>query len=73
MYPALFVGSIAPVEIPPALIIPFGLLLLLIATMPLSPDRVKHLWEHYYPHVALGLGLVVAAFYLLKVPAGGTT
>ncbi len=26
---------------------PFALLLLLIATMPLTPARVKHLWEHY--------------------------
>jgi Na+/H+ antiporter NhaD/arsenite permease-like protein len=61
------------VDIPPALIIPFGLLLLLIATMPLSPARVHHLWERFYPHVALTLGLVVAAYYLLRIPEGGTT
>ncbi|AOS45502.1 Citrate transporter [Lacunisphaera limnophila] len=67
------VASGSPTEIPPALIIPFGLLLLLIAVMPLSPARVKHFWEHYYPFVALGLGLVVGAYYLLQVPAGGTT
>lgn len=70
---ALLLASAAPTNIPPALILPFGLLLLLIATMPLSPARVKHLWEHYYPHVALGLGLVVAGYYLMQVPAGGTT
>ena len=69
----LLLASAAPTDIPPALILPFGLLLLLIATMPLSPARVKHLWEHYYPHVALGLGLVVVAYYLVQVPAGGTT
>jgi Na+/H+ antiporter NhaD/arsenite permease-like protein len=60
-------------EVPPALIIPFGLLLLLIATMPLSPAKVKHLWEHYYPHLSLGLGLVVAAYYLAMRPTGGIT
>ena len=57
-------------EIPPALIIPFGLLLLLIATMPLSPAKLKHLWEHYYPHVAVTLGLLVAGYYLIGMPGG---
>ncbi|MBI2812664.1 MAG: sodium:proton antiporter [Opitutae bacterium] len=57
-------------EIPPALIIPFGLLLLLIATMPLAPAKLKHLWEHYYPHVAVTLGLLVAGWYLVGMPAG---
>ena len=57
-------------EIPPALIIPFGLLLLLIATMPLSPAKLKHLWEHYYPHVAVALGALVAGYYLLEMPGG---
>ncbi len=49
---------------------PFALLLLLIATMPLTPARVKHLWEHYYPHVAVALGALVIAVYLLRVPGG---
>ena len=66
-------ASAPPVDIPPALIIPFGLLLLLIAVMPLSPARVHHLWERFYPHVALTLGLAVAAYYLLRIPEGGTT
>ncbi len=57
-------------EIPPAWIIPFGLLLLLIATMPLAPAKLKHLWEHYYPHVALTLGLLVAGYYLVGMPSG---
>jgi Na+/H+ antiporter NhaD/arsenite permease-like protein len=59
--------------IPLWLTAPFALLLLLIAVMPLSPQRIKHFWEHYYPHVAIGLGLVVVAFYLLQIPAGGST
>jgi Na+/H+ antiporter NhaD/arsenite permease-like protein len=58
-------------DIPPVLIVPFGLLLLLIATMPLSPAKLKHLWEHYYPHVAVTLGGVVAGYYWLKIPGGG--
>ena len=62
--------SAAP-EIPLWLIAPFALLLLLIAAMPLSPPRVKHLWEHYYPHVAIAFGAVVAAYYLARVPGGG--
>ena len=63
--------AMAHADIPPALVIPFGLLLLLIATMPLAPARLKHLWEHYYPHVALTLGLLVAAYYWFKLPEGG--
>ena len=58
-------------NIPPLLIIPFGLLLLLIAVMPLSPAGVKHWWEHRYPHVAVGLGALVAGYYLLQIPHGG--
>lgn len=50
-------------------IVPFGLLLLLIAVMPLTPPRLKHLWEHYYPHVAIGLGAVVAAYFVLGLHA----
>lgn len=60
----------AGADIPPVLIIPFGLLLVLIATMPLSPAKLKHLWEHYYPHVSLVLGLLVAAFYWFRIPGG---
>lgn len=52
------------------LVTPFALLLLLIAVMPLTPPRAKHFWEHYYPHVALGLAALVAAFYVLKIPTG---
>jgi Na+/H+ antiporter NhaD/arsenite permease-like protein len=59
-------------RISPLLMLPFGLLLLLIATMPLSPAKVKHFWEHNYHLVALGLAAFVAAFYLWKIPEGGT-
>ena len=59
-----------PTDIAPWLIIPFALLLLLIATMPLTPPRVKHLWEHYYPHVSVALGAAVAAYYVGLIPGG---
>ncbi len=59
------------VSIPLPWVAPFALLLLLIATMPLTPHRVKHLWEKYYPAVSIALGLVVAAYYFLQVPHGG--
>lgn len=58
--------------ITPALIAPFGLLLLLIAAMPLTPHRLKRLWELYCPHVAVGLAVIVAAWFVLRIP-GGTT
>jgi len=69
--PLLLASAAAGAEIPPLLIVPFGLLLLLIATMPLTPPRLKHLWEHYYPHIAIGLGVLVAAYYLWRIPEGG--
>ncbi len=58
-------------EIPLWLIAPFALLLLLIATMPLTPPRLKHLWEHYYPQVAIALGAAVAIYYVVRIPGGG--
>ena len=45
---------------------PFAVLLLLIATMPLSPPRARHLWERFYPVVAVGLGALVALHYILQ-------
>lgn len=58
-------------SIPLWLVAPFALLLLLIAVMPLTPPRVKHYWDHYYAHAAIGLGLLVIGFYLVRLPAGG--
>lgn len=63
----------APVtEISPWLILPFGLLLLLIAVAPLSPPRFKHWWEHNFFLVSAGLAAVVGGVYLGRIPAGGT-
>ena len=64
------VGS-ASAEVSLWLSLPFGLLLLLIATMPLSPPRVKHFWDKYYSLVAVGLGALVAVVYLTKISGGG--
>ena len=58
------------VDIPLWLIAPFGLLLLLIAVMPLASAAVKHTWEKFYPHVSIGLGAIVSTYYLAKIPGG---
>jgi Na+/H+ antiporter NhaD/arsenite permease-like protein len=57
-------------EIPPALLAPFVLLLLLIAVMPLTPQRARHAWEKYYPSVSVALAAAVAGYYLLNVTDG---
>jgi Na+/H+ antiporter NhaD/arsenite permease-like protein len=71
--PLLFVANIhtSMTAISPWLILPFGLLLLLIAVMPLTPPRVKHFWEHYYPHIAVGMGLAVAGHFVIGLHMGG--
>lgn len=43
------------------LVLPFALILLLIATGPLF---FPHHWHHHYPKYAVGLGVVVAVYYL---------
>ena len=51
-------------EIPPLwLVIPFVLLLLMIATGPLF---YHHHWHKHYPKYSIGLGLFVAVVYLLR-------
>ena len=40
---------------------PFALLLLCIAVVPFIN---RHWWEHYYPFVAFGLGILVVGYYL---------
>jgi Na+/H+ antiporter NhaD/arsenite permease-like protein len=45
----------------PLMIIPFALLLLMIATGPLF---YKHFWEHHYPKISIVLGLITASYYL---------
>lgn len=57
----------------PLLILPFGLLLLMIAAFPLTPHKVKAWWEHYYAWIASGLGGAVALWYLSRMPGGTTT
>lgn len=46
------------------LVIPFVALLLMIATGPLF---YPHFWHHHYPKVAIALGALVAAYYLLAL------
>jgi len=57
--PLLLATAAEPGAIPLWLTAPFVLLLLLIAVMPLTPPRIKHGWEHYYAHTAIGLGFAV--------------
>ena len=47
---------------PVGMLAPFVILLLCIALMPLF---AAHFWEHHYPKVAVGLGLVTTAYYAL--------
>ncbi|MDO8549192.1 MAG: sodium:proton antiporter [Ignavibacteria bacterium] len=46
----------------PLMVIPFIVLLLMIATGPLF---YKHFWEHHYPKIAMGLGLITVLYYLI--------
>ncbi|HEY0944884.1 MAG TPA: sodium:proton antiporter, partial [Opitutaceae bacterium] len=70
----LALAAVVPSGAPPGwLILPFVLLLALIAVMPLTPSRVKHVWDHYYPHVAIGLGALVVVFYAAALPGGTLT
>ena len=57
----LLANAPAHAAMPPmGMLAPFAILLLCIALMPLF---AAHFWEHHYPKVAVGLGLVTAAFY----------
>jgi hypothetical protein len=51
----------------PLMILPFAALLLSIALMPFLH---KHWWEHHYPKVALGLGLITVIYYLAVLHQG---
>lgn len=51
----------------PWMVLPFVLLLLCIA---LAPVVVAHHWERHYPKVAVTLGLITAAYYVLGLGAG---
>ena len=39
--------------------------------MPLTPPKVKHWWEHNYPFMAIGLGLVVGIELATRSPLSG--
>lgn len=49
------------------MIVPFGVLLALIALAPLF---FFHWWERHYPKVAISLGVVVIGYYLFGLHAG---
>lgn len=51
----------------PWMVAPFVVLLLCIALLPLFAG---HFWEHHYPKVAIGLGLVTASYYLFGLHHG---
>lgn len=44
------------------MVLPFVILLVMIATGPLF---YKHFWEHHYPKVAIFLGLITVAYYIV--------
>ncbi len=54
-------GATPEPPIHPLWILPFGLLLLAIATLPLL---AKHFWEKFYGWIAGGFGAVVVGYYL---------
>lgn len=60
--PTLFFAAASGGALPPWTVLPFAALLLCIAVMPLL---AASFWEHHYPKVAVGLGLVTAGYYLL--------
>jgi len=70
--PELLAAAAPDGDIPSLLLAPFGLLLCLIATMPLTPPGVKRWWDESYHLIAVGLGLAVAFYYLAAVSGGAT-
>lgn len=62
-------NTAAPAEAPPPvfLVVPFVVMLLLIAT---GPVLYPHHWHKRYPAYALGLGLLVSAYYLAVLRDG---
>ena len=46
------------------MVLPFGLLLLLIAVAPLW---IPHFWEKFYAHIAVALGLLTAGYYVVEL------
>jgi len=69
-FPLLLAIEPTGADISPLWVAPFGILLVLIATMPLTSAGIRRYWERYYAHAAIGLGLIVSAHYLAQVPGG---
>ena len=67
----IFSPVLAQIDTPLLLLGPFGLLLLLIAVMPLTSPAAKSWWEKSYPLASISLAAIVAAWYLVKIPGGG--
>jgi Na+/H+ antiporter NhaD/arsenite permease-like protein len=57
----LYSLNMSAYSVNPWSMIPFGLLLVLIAMMPLL---AHHWWERHYPKVAFGLGAITVTYYL---------
>lgn len=51
-------------QVPAWTILPFILLLLMIATGPLF---YENFWHHYYPHVAVTLAAIVVGYYIFAI------
>lgn len=60
-------ASAHSIDVSPAMMVPFGALLLLIALGPLLFSRW---WHHNYPKVSLGLGMLTASYYFLVLRNG---
>ena len=45
---------------------------LILACIALMPFINKPFWEHYYPHISIGLGLLVAAIYVTQLGHEGS-
>lgn len=56
----LLAAALPDVHPHPLMVIPFAVLLLCIA---LGPMLAAKFWEHHYPKVAVGLGLITASYY----------
>jgi Na+/H+ antiporter NhaD/arsenite permease-like protein len=64
--PCPFFAAVAATHALPSpwMVLPFVALLLSIALLPMV---TRHFWEHHYPKVAVGLGLITAAYYLFAL------
>ena len=54
-------------EVPVIMMLPFAVLLVAIAVVPFIS---RHWWKKYYPHVAVGLGLIPVAYYVFALDNG---